>query len=242
MATYVLVHGGSHGGWCYQRVARILRASGHDVYAPTLTGLGERAHLLAPGVDLDTHITDVVQLLAYEGLFDVILVGHSYGGMVITGAADRALDRVGHLVYLDAATPANGQSLAGLAPELMAASRAMGRVVDGVELVNFPGEGPMPHYGLTDPDDIAWLAPKITPHPWKCFDQPLRLHDEAGVRALPQSQIVCTSTLPYRDPADLEPARTAGRLWDIDTGHDLMVSEPQAVAGFLELVAAATAG
>jgi hypothetical protein len=114
----------------------------------------------------------------------------------------------------------------------------MGREVDGVELVNFPGEGPMPSYGLTDPDDIAWLAPKITPHPWKCFEQPLRLTNEAGVRALPQSQIVCTATLPYRDPADLEPARAAGRLWDIDTGHDLMVSEPEAVAEFLELVAA----
>lgn len=170
-------------------------------------------------------------------MFDAILVGHSYGGMVITGVADRALDRVGHLVYLDAATPANGQSLAELAPELMAASRAMGRVVDGVELVNFPGEGPMPHYGLTDPDDIAWLAPKITPHPWKCFDQPLRLANEVGVRALPQSQIVCTSTLPFRGPADLEPARAAGRLWDIDTGHDLMVSEPEAVAGYLKQVA-----
>ncbi|WP_328681098.1 hypothetical protein [Streptomyces sp. NBC_00343] len=123
----------------------------------------------------------------------------------------------------------------------MAASRAMGRVVDGVELVNFPGEGPMPYYGLPDPDGIAWLAPKITPHPWTCFDQPLRLHDEAGVRALPQSQIVCTSTLPYRDPADLQPARPAGRLWDIDTGPDLMVSEPQAVAELLERVVAAVA-
>src|SRR6266704_2926101 len=100
MATYVLVHGGSHGGWCYQRVARLLRSAGHDVYAPTLTGVGERAHLLGPDVDLETHITDVVQLLRYEDLNDVILVGHSYGGMVITGVADRALDRVGHLVYL----------------------------------------------------------------------------------------------------------------------------------------------
>lgn len=238
MATYVLVHGGSHGGWCYQRVARLLRSAGHDVYAPTLTGVGERAHLLSPDIDLDAHITDVVQVLRYEDLDDVILVGHSYGGMVITGVADRALDRVGHLVYLDAATPANGQSLADLAPELMAASRASARVIDGVELVNFPGEGPMPHYGLTDPDDIAWLAPKITPHPWKCFAQPLRLGNEASLRGIPQSQIVCTSTLPHRDPVDLEPARTAGRLWDIDTGHDLMITEPEAVADLLRQVAA----
>jgi pimeloyl-ACP methyl ester carboxylesterase len=239
MATYVLVHGGGHGGWCYQRVARLLRSAGHDVYAPTLTGLGERAHLLGPGIDLDTHITDVVQVLRYEDLREVILVGHSYGGMVVTGVADRALDRVGHLVYLDAATPANGQSLADLAPELMAASRASARTVDGVELVNFPGEGPMPHFGLTDPDDIAWLAPKITPHPWKCFAQPLRLTHEARLRALPQTQIVCTATLPFRAPADLEPARAAGRLWDIDAGHDLMIAEPEAVAGLLGRVATA---
>jgi pimeloyl-ACP methyl ester carboxylesterase len=109
MATYVLVHGGGHGGWCYQAVARLLRSEGHEVYAPSLTGLGERAHLFRSDVDLDCHISDIVNLLRSEDLHDVILVGHSYGGMVITGAADRAADRVGHLVYLDAATPANGQ-------------------------------------------------------------------------------------------------------------------------------------
>ena len=115
MATYVLVHGGAHGGWCYQRVARILRAAGHDVYTPTMTGLGERSHLVGPDVDLDLHIRDICAVLQYEDLRDVILVGHSYGGMVITGVADRAADRVGRLVYLDAATPVNDQSLVGVA-------------------------------------------------------------------------------------------------------------------------------
>src|SRR5579864_6508570 len=103
MATYVLVHGGGHGGWCYQRIAPRLRAAGHDVYTPTLTGLGERTHLLRPDINLDTHIADVVGVLKFEGLTGAILVGHSYGGMVITGAADRALSRVAHLVFLDAA-------------------------------------------------------------------------------------------------------------------------------------------
>src|SRR5437763_15130902 len=98
MATYVLVHGGGHGGWCYQKVARILRSAGHEVYTPTLTGLGERAHLVGPRVDLDLHIEDVVALLRYEDLDDVILVGHSYGGMVVTGVADRAAARIGRLV------------------------------------------------------------------------------------------------------------------------------------------------
>ena len=104
MATYVLVHGGGHGGWCYQRVAPILRSSGHDVYTPTMTGLGERAHLLDDRVDLNLHIEDVAAVLHYEDLREVILVGHSYGGMVITGVADRVVGRIGRLVYLDAAT------------------------------------------------------------------------------------------------------------------------------------------
>src|SRR6185437_12915683 len=115
MATYVLVHGGHHGGWCYKKVARLLRSAGHEVYSPTLTGLGERRHLLGPKVDLETHIADVVGVLEFEDLHDVILVGHSYGGMVITGVADRALERIKELVYLDAAHPRNGESLADVA-------------------------------------------------------------------------------------------------------------------------------
>src|SRR5580693_2298375 len=112
MATYVLVHGGGHGGWCYQRVARLLQAQGHVVYAPTMTGLGERAHLLNADVDLYRHIEDIAAVLEFEDLRDVILVGHSYGGMVITGTADKVADRIGRLVFLDAANPLNGQSLA----------------------------------------------------------------------------------------------------------------------------------
>ena len=135
MATYVLVHGGGHGGWCYQRVARLLRAEGHDVYTPTLTGLGERAHLFDDRVDLDRHVADVAAVLRVEDLRDVILVGHSYGGMVITGAADREADRVGRLVYLDAATPVHGQSLVDVAGPVINAVRPMGEVVDGIELV-----------------------------------------------------------------------------------------------------------
>jgi pimeloyl-ACP methyl ester carboxylesterase len=231
MSTYVLVHGGAHGGWCYSRVAPILRAAGHEVFAPTLTGLGERAHLLSPEIDLDTHIRDVVAVLHYEDLRDVILVGHSYGGMVITGVADRAPDRIGHLVYLDAATPVNGESLAELAAPLMAAARSRGRVVDGVELVLFPGTEPLPHYGVTDPDDIAWMEARLTPHPFRCFAQPLVLADEAVVAAIPQTHIVCTSTLASRDPARM--AAADGRVWDIDTGHDLMITEPAAVAELL---------
>jgi pimeloyl-ACP methyl ester carboxylesterase len=236
MRTYVLVHGGGHGGWCYQPVARILRSKGQEVYTPTLTGLGDREHLLSPAVDLDMHITDVVKLLHFEDLRDVILVGHSYGGMVITGVADRATDRVGHLVFLDAATPKNGQALVDVAGRLMYAARSKGRVVDGIELLLYPGTDPMSFYGVTDPEQIEWMKPKLTPHPWKCFEQPLALHNEAAMRQIPQTHIVCTSTLATRDVPALK-AASEGRVWDVDTGHDLMISEPEATAELLLRVA-----
>jgi pimeloyl-ACP methyl ester carboxylesterase len=241
MATYVLVHGGGHGGWCYQRVARLLRAAGHEVYAPTLTGLGERSHLLDDRVDLHLHITDVVGVLEYEDLRDVILVGHSYGGMVITGvadrSADRSADRIGRLVYLDAANPVNGQSLRDVAGPVIEAVRPFGEVVDGMELVLLPAPDAGLLYGVTDPEDLAWMAERLTPHPWKCFEQPLDLVNEDALWAIPQYHVVCTSTLATRDPALMERARAEGRLWDIDTGHDLMLTEPEAVAAALEQVA-----
>ncbi|HEY7135837.1 MAG TPA: alpha/beta hydrolase [Acidimicrobiia bacterium] len=238
MATYVLVHGGGHGGWCYQPVARLLRAAGHEVYAPTLTGLGERSHLLGRDVDLDLHIRDVVAVLHYEDLRDVILVGHSYGGMVITGVADRAADRVGRLVYLDAANPVNGQSLVDVAGPIIEATRPSGRVVDGVELVLLPSPEAGRFYGVTDDDDVAWMADRLTGHPWRCFEQPLALTNEAALWAIPQYHIVCTSTLRTRDKTLVQRAHDENRLWTIDTGHDLMITEPRAVADALVEVAA----
>lgn len=232
MATYVLVHGGGHGGWCYQFVARLLRAKGHEVYTPTMTGLGERSHLLSPDIDLDLQITDIVKVLEFEDRREVILVGHSYGGMIITGVGDRAADRVGHLVYLDAANPRNGQSLVDVAGPSMLAAREQARVVDGIELVLFPGTDPLHFYGVTDPNLIAWMKRKLTPHPWKCFEKKLQLANEDRLWKIPQSHIVCTATLPGRDCETLKSA-AEGRFWDIDTGHDLMITEPDAVAEML---------
>jgi pimeloyl-ACP methyl ester carboxylesterase len=239
MATYVLVHGGGHGGWCYQRVSRLLQAEGHVVYAPTLTGLGERAHLLNSEVDLHRHIEDIAAVLRYEDLRDVILVGHSYGGMVITGAADRVPGRVGRLVFLDAANPVNGQSLEDVAGPVINAVRPFGEMRDGMELVLLPAPDAGLLYGVTDPGDLAWMADRLTPHPWKCFDQPLNLMNEAALWAIPQYHIVCTSTLATRDTALLDRARAEGRLWDIDTGHDLMITEPEKVTRALVQVAGA---
>jgi pimeloyl-ACP methyl ester carboxylesterase len=229
VATYVLVHGGGHGGWCYQRVARLLRARGHEVYTPTLSGLGEREHLLSPAIDLDCHITDIVKLMQFEDLRDVILVGHSYGGMVITGVADRAAERIGQLVYLDAAYPQNGQSLVDVAGPMMLAARSMGRVVDGIELVLFPGNDPMSFYGVTEPEQIAWMKPKLTPHPWRCFEQKLVLRNEAAMRRIPASFISCSFHMDEPSRAALR-ALSNGRYQEIDTGHDLMISEPQQTA------------
>ena len=239
MATFVLVHGGGHGGWCYGRVTPLLRAAGHEVYAPSLTGLGERKHLLRPDIDLDTHITDVVNLLEYEDLTDVILLGHSYGGMVITGVADRAGSRIGHLVYLDAAHPKNGESLADLTPEMMGMTHSEMRVVDGVELVLFPDSQAMAYMGVTDPEDFAWMTSKITPHPWKCFTQKLRLADEAAVRRIPRTNINCTASLSMSSDEKRKGQLDGERNFEIDTGHDLMLTEPKAVAEMLLQVASA---
>ena len=233
MATFVLVHGGGHGGWCYQRLARLLREAGHEVYCPTLTGLADRSHLLNPSINLDTHIADVVNLLFYEDLRDVYLAGHSYGGMVITGIADRALDRVGHLIFLDAAHPRNDEALTTSAKALMEEAYKQARVVDGVELVLFPESDSVRHYGITQQDDLEWAQPRLTPHPWACFSQPLRMESEDAVRKLPRTAINCTATLKIRPPEFAARVTDADHVFEIDTGHDLMITEPRKMADML---------
>ena len=228
MATYVLVHGGGHGGWCYQRVAMLLRAQGHLVYTPTLTGVGERVHLLSPQVDLDLHIEEIAKLLWYEDLHQVILVGHGYGGMVITGAADRAPKRVGHLLYLDAPTPSNGQSLSDITPMITVLRRDT-EVFKGIELCCIPRVDLLPYWGVVDPAVIEWMFKRLTPHPWRCFEQPLQLAREDALRAIPQTHVISTLASTCCDIDRLrELAR--GRLWQLQTGHDMMLTEPELVA------------
>jgi pimeloyl-ACP methyl ester carboxylesterase len=233
MATYVLVHGAGHGGWCYQRVARLLRAAGHEVYTPTLTGLGERAHLLTPEVGLETHIADVVAVLENEDLTNVILAGHSYGGIVITGAADRALDRVAQLVFLDAAILYDGESLADVTPAIAAMREEM-KVDGGIELVLWPDD-PIAYaiYGVTDETDWAWMRERLRPHPWRAFTDKLRLTNPEAVARLPRTLINCPSTLARRAGESLERYRRGDRVWEVDTGHDLMITEPDKTAEML---------
>jgi pimeloyl-ACP methyl ester carboxylesterase len=205
-----------------------------------MTGLGERRHLLDASIDLDTHITDIVNVLDYEDLHDVILAGHSYGGMVITGVADRAIDRVGQLVYLDAAIPVNGESLCDVAPHLMSDAATQNRIVDGVELRIVAPENAHEYFGVTAPDDVAWMTDRLGPQPWRTYTQALRLTDEAAVRRIPRTIISCAATL--RLVLQAEPQRwfQGDRVWEIDTGHDMMLTEPLVLAEMLERLAADT--
>lgn len=239
MAIYVLVHGGGHGGWCYNKVSPLLRARGHLVHSPSLTGCGDRKHLLTPDVDLDTHITDIVNLLEYDDLEDVILVGHSYGGMVITGVADRAAARIKELVYLDAAHPRDGESLRALAPQQIEPTYAGVRTVGGAELVMWPMPGMAAFFGIMDPADAAWTEAKLTPHPWKCFTQPLRLVNGDIAVQLRRTNINCTQSLRSSEQQGTTRQTEGGRNYEIDTGHDLMITEPQKVADMLLEIAKA---
>ena len=237
MATFVLVHGGGHGGWCYQLVTRRLQAKGHLVYAPSLPGMGEHSHQIHSGIDLDAHIDDVVNLLFSEDLHDAILVGHSYGGMVITGVADRAPDRTGHRVYLDAAYPGDGESLHEHAFASIDQTRQGMYQVNGTDVVMKPEPFYAGFFGIHDPQLADWTNARLTPQPWACFAQKLELRGEAAMRAIPESHLICTETIPGRDMEKLR-ANSQGRVWDIDTGHDLMLTEPQWVADRLEEIAA----
>jgi len=222
--NYVLVHGAWHGGWCWRRVADRLVAAGHRVFCPTLTGLGERAHLLTREVNLSTHIQDVVALLEAEELSEVVLVGHSYGGIVITGVAARAKARLSQLVYLDSAIVADGESWSDvLPPEAVAARRKAGQASGKVSL-------PVPDaavFGLADAADIAWVQRRMTPQPFGGFDQKMHWDGPIG-NGVPKVYIDCTDPA-YAGLAALK-ARYRGKpdwKWtEIKTGHDAMVSAP----------------
>ena len=235
MATFVLVHGGGHGGWCWRPVAERLRAAGHEVHAPTLTGLGERRHLASADLTLDTHVEDVASLLFHEDLSNVILVGHSYGGMVITGAADRAPERIRRLVYLDAAIPTDGEALIDGSPGLQAFNDV--KVVDGVRLGLWPDGVIGPLYGLHDPQLAAWALPRLAPHPWATFETKLRLAHAERVARLPRAIINCSVSLARRPEETRARWSNGDFVREIDTGHDLMLTEPQQVADWLMEIA-----
>src|SRR5947209_20551666 len=187
MATFVLVHGAWHGGWCWQKVIPFLEAAGHEVYAPTLTGLAERASELTPEVGLDTHIQDIVSLLEEKNLQGVILVGHSYSAMVITGVVDQVPERIAHLVYLDTFVPRNGESMADISPLVIRLLRQQAQAHGDGWKIN-----PRGTYGVTREPDRSCVLRSVTAPPLKTFEQPLLLNNTAIVSMKPRTQITCT--------------------------------------------------
>ncbi len=192
----ILIHGAGHGGWCWRDVRRRLQAQGYEVFAPTLTGLGERVHLRSPEVTLNTHITDVSNLIEWEELHNVILVGHSYGGMVITGVCDRLKDRISHVVYLDAAVPVNGQpTFPGISKEGM--EDRFGPLEDGY-LIPITD---LKMLGMADDnsEQTAWVRRRITDHLYGAWAEPIVLVNGGSEKML-RTYVSCT------DPAILKPS------------------------------------
>jgi pimeloyl-ACP methyl ester carboxylesterase len=236
--TFVLVHGAWNGGWCWAKVRPLLERAGARVYTPTLTGLGERHHLREPVPSLETHIQDVRNLIEAEELTDVVLVGHSFGGMVITPVADRIKPRIRRLVYLDAAVPADGADLAMHVPGTDAATaqrrRAAFRALapDGAWMPPPPPES----VGVTQPADAEWLRRRLTPHPLRTWLEPVALPN-GGHAGVPKTYVLATQppTTIMGYPAQGEVAKRGGE-WtyrEIATGHQMMVTEPARTAQLL---------
>jgi pimeloyl-ACP methyl ester carboxylesterase len=221
MADYVLVHGAWHGAWCWQRVLPGLLASGHRAFAVTLTGLGERAAAPGPAPSLATHIDDVAGALEADGIERAILVGHSYGGMVITGVADRSPERVAHLVYVDGVVPRPGESWSSTQPSPVVEMRRRAIADTGV----IPPPSPL-LYGL-DGDDAAWVGGRLTPQPGATYDDVIRF-DATRVGRLGRTFVDCTR--PALATIDLIRQRVRAepgwRIVELATGHDAMISAP----------------
>ena len=225
----VLVHGANHGGWCWRKMLGPLRQHGFEVHAPTLTGLGDRAHLLTPQVDLDTHIADIVATIEMEELTDVTLVGHSYGALVIAGAAAALPGRVSRVILVDGPVVVDGDSGASTHPigHIFVQRK---EIIDGVEIIP-PTDGSS--LGL-EPDDLAWVRRRLTPQPFRSVVQPIRLSDD-WYDGIDRIFIRCdrgdgSPPAAYLDGVIGNPAWT---YREIASGHDVMISEPIALTEML---------
>jgi pimeloyl-ACP methyl ester carboxylesterase len=229
--TYILVHGGWHGSWCWKRVRAALQSAGHHVFTPTLTGLGERSHLNSAAVDLSTHIADIVNLIKWEELSDVVLCGHSYTGAVITGVADQIPDRIKAFVFLDAFVLENGESFLDIVPlEVAQAVRDQAKATGEGWKVN-----PIPAHmlGVRDPRDAAWIDAQCTPQSIATFEERIKLTGDSKHM----------QDIAYVFPTECHPnllvshERAKASGWKIHTidnsGHELMIDQPQELAEFL---------
>ncbi|WP_308819410.1 alpha/beta fold hydrolase [Pseudonocardia alni] len=229
MSTFVLVHGAWHGGWVWERVAPALRAAGHDVHTPTLTGLSDRAHTLTPQVGLSTHVQDVVGVIEAYDLREVVLVGHSYAGQIVTGTADRIPERLATRIYLDAFVGDDGEAAIDLQPATVAGHWR--------EAAEGPGFGwlvpprSLTKLGVTEQADIDWLTPRLTPHPWLTYTEPLRLTGTGD--EVPAVFIECVE---WMRVFAAHAERAAVRGWpthQLATGHEAMVTAPGELAALL---------
>ena len=230
MTNIVLVHGAWHGGWCYARVAELLRAKGHRVFTPTLSGLGERSHQFGGHINLTTHITDVVNVIEWERLDRVVLLGHSYGGMVITGVADAVADKIATLVYLDAMIPADGQSIFDMVPpEILKVQ------LDGAAAHGGVGVPPTPAAAFAvNEKDRAWVDALCTPQPLACMTERIaltgaykRIRDHIYILAADWGN--GRGFRRYRDMAN-------ERGWpclELPCGHDAMIDMPNELTEIL---------
>ena len=235
MTTFVLVHGAWHGGWCWKFVTQLLQAQGHRVFIPTLTGLADKSHLLTPDINLETHVTDVVNLIKWEELEEVALCGHSYGGMVITGVASQIPDKLSALIYLDAFLPEHGKSLRDYTPADQ--SDATAKAAAETSLNTVP---PIPaaKFRIRD-ENQAWVDSQCTPQPFGCMDQPVKrtvvLEDIAKCTYIRAMKHDPSNFIQFQELTDADPrwhCRT------VDSGHDVMVDDPEELAELLVEAAA----
>ena len=231
--TFLVCHGAWSAGWAWKKMHPLMQAAGHRLVTPSYTGLGERSHLAHPAVDLEAHIQDMLNVIKYEDLRDIVLLGHSYGGMVATGVADRARDRITQLIYLDAFVPRDGQSLFDLNEVAIAKMREAAYDTDGWRVP------PMPTPPDTSAADVEWLMERRVNMPIKCFEQKLKLHN--GELTLPRSYIYATRITPadtFGQFAKRTKNEAGWRYFEIDASHAPNVTAPEALMALLEKIVA----
>jgi pimeloyl-ACP methyl ester carboxylesterase len=231
--TFVLVHGAWHGGWCWRRVSDLLERRGHKVFTPTMTGLGERSHLIDPKVNLATHVTDIVNVIKWEGLGDIVLVGHSYGGAIISGVAEQVGDTIGSLVFLDAFVPENGDSLATKASQPV--REAIAALVEKGETAMKPV--PAAVFRVNE-KDRAWVDAMCTPHPLATLTDKIALTG-ARERVAKKAYIRAKGypSAPFDGAQERLKADAAWRVHEMPCGHDAMVDMPDRLTEILIEVA-----
>ena len=228
--TFLVCHGAWSAGWAWKKMHPLMQVAGHRLITPSYTGLGERAHLAHPAIDLNSHIEDMLAVIRYEDLRDFVLIGHSYGGMVATGVADRARDKVKQLIYIDAFVPEGGQSLLDLNEAARARMQELAKSGDGWRVP------PNPTPPDTSPEDVDWLSERRGHMPIKCFEQKLKL---SAPLSLPRAYIYATRITPadtFGPFAKMTKNNPAWRYFEIDASHAPNVTAPHALMALLERI------